>query len=195
MFKLIPILLFSLLSAVAYAAPAKELVTAARSQIGVTLHYNPAYEKLAYPGGDIPMERGVCTDVIVRAYRKLGLDLQELVHKDMKKAWDKYPHAQKWQLKKPDPNIDHRRVPNLATFLARQGATVAPSSDASTYLPGDVVTWRLPGNLTHIGIVGDKRTGAGVPLIIHNIGGGAQEEDMLFKYEVTGHYRWHPKGT
>ena len=193
MFKLISILLISLLPAFAQAAPAKELVTAARSQIGVTLHYNPAYEKLAYPGGDIPMERGVCTDVIVRAYRKVGVDLQELVHKDMKKAWDKYPHVQKWQLKKPDPNIDHRRVPNLATFLGRHGTTVPTSSDASTYLPGDVVTWRLPGNLTHIGIVGDKRTGAGVPLIIHNIGGGAQEEDMLFKYEVTGHNRWHPQ--
>jgi uncharacterized protein YijF (DUF1287 family) len=193
MFKLLPVLLLALLPATALATPATDLVTAARSQVGVTLYYNPAYEKLAYPGGDIPLERGVCTDVVVRAYRKLGLDLQELVHQDMKKSWDKYPHVQKWQLKKPDTNIDHRRVPNLATYFARHGVTVAPSKEARDYLPGDVVTWRLPGNATHIGIVGDKHSGAGVPLMIHNIGAGAQEEDMLFKYNVTGHYRWHPK--
>ena len=190
--KLLPVVLLSLLAAIAQARPARVLVAAARSQVGVTLHYDPAYAKLAYPGGDVPMERGVCTDVVVRAYRKLGFDLQELVHKDMKQAWSAYPHAQKWQLKKPDPNIDHRRVPNLATFFARHGTTVPPSKAGGDYLPGDVVTWRLPGNLTHIGIVGDKQSGAGVPLMIHNIGGGAQEEDMLFKYQVTGHYRWHP---
>ena len=193
MFKLISLFLFAALPALALATPAKELVTAARSQIGVTLSYNPAYEKLAYPGGDIPIERGVCTDVVVRAYRKVGFDLQQLVHQDMKKAWDKYPHANKWKLKKPDSNIDHRRVPNLATFLSRHGTTVPPSKDGRNYLPGDVVTWRLPGNLTHIGIVGDKYTGAGVPLMIHNIGAGTQEEDMLFKYDITGHYRWNPK--
>jgi uncharacterized protein YijF (DUF1287 family) len=193
MFKLLPVLLLALLPATALATPATDLVTAARSQVGVTLYYNPAYEKLAYPGGDIPLERGVCTDVVVRAYRKLGLDLQELVHRDMEKAWDKYPHVQKWQLKKPDTNIDHRRVPNLATYFARHGVTLAASKEGRDYLPGDVVTWRLPGNATHIGIVGDKHTGAGVPLMIHNIGAGAQEEDMLFKYDITGHYRWHPE--
>ncbi|WP_426106822.1 DUF1287 domain-containing protein [Massilia sp. TSP1-1-2] len=134
----------------------------------------------------------MCTDVVVRAYRKLGVDLQQLVHQDMVKAWSAYPHAQKWQLKKPDTNIDHRRVPNLATFFARHGTTVPPSKAGRDYLPGDVVTWRLPGNLTHIGIVGDKPSQAGVPQMIHNIGGGAQEEDMLFKYEITGHYRWQP---
>jgi uncharacterized protein YijF (DUF1287 family) len=191
MFKIVPALLLALLPALVQATPATDLVAAARSQVGVTLYYNPAYEKLSYPGGDVPIERGVCTDVVVRAYRKLGLDLQQLVHQDMKKAWDKYPHAQKWQLKKPDPNIDHRRVPNLATFLGRHGTSITPSKEGRDYLPGDVVTWRLPGNLTHIGIVGDKRLGA-VPLMLHNIGNGTQEEDMLFKYDITGHYRWHP---
>ena len=196
MFKLISAFLVVMLPALSQATPAtpaKELVTAARSQIGVTLTYNPAYEKLAYPGGDIPIERGVCTDVVVHAYRKLGFDLQQLVHQDMKKAWDKYPHSQKWQLKKPDANIDHRRVPNLATFFSRHGTTIPASQQGRDYLPGDVVTWRLPGNLTHIGIVGDKRSATGVPLMIHNIGAGTQEEDMLFKYAVTGHYRWNPK--
>ncbi len=190
MFKLFSVLLLAVLPACAQAA---DLVTAARSQIGVTLQYNPAYEKLAYPGGDVPIERGVCTDVIVRAYRKQGADLQKLVHEDMKKAWSAYPHTQKWQLKKPDANIDHRRVPNLATFLARQGAKVPTGKAGRDYLPGDVVTWRLPGNLTHIGIVGDKHSASGVPLMIHNIGRGTQEEDMLFKFEITGQYRWNPK--
>jgi uncharacterized protein YijF (DUF1287 family) len=192
MLKLLPALLLALMPALAHAAPSADLVTAARGQIGVTLSYDPAYEKLAYPNGDVPIERGVCTDVIVRAYRKVGFDLQQLVHQDMKKAWGAYPHVQKWQLKKPDPNIDHRRVPNLATFLGRHGTTIAPSKEGRDYLPGDVVTWRLPGNLTHIGIVADKRTGTGVPLVIHNIGAGTQEEDILFKYDITGHYRWHP---
>ena len=192
MLKLLPILLIALLPSFAQAKPATDLVAAARSQVGVTLQYNPAYEKLAYPGGDVPMVRGVCTDVVVRAYRKLGVDLQVLVHQDMKKAWRAYPHAQKWNLKKPDANIDHRRVPNLATFFSRHGTTVPVSKAGRDYLPGDVVTWRLPGNLTHIGIVGDKQSSAGVPLMIHNIGAGAQEEDMLFKYEVTGHYRFSP---
>ncbi len=192
MLKLLPVLLLALLPAFAQAKPAADLVSAARGQVGVTLYYNPAYEKLAYPGGDIPLERGVCTDVIVRAYRKLGLDLQKLVHEDMKKNWSAYPHVQKWQLKKPDANIDHRRVPNLATFFARHGTTVPPSKTGVDYLPGDIVTWSLPGNKTHIGIAGDKRTSAGVPLMIHNIGDGAQEENMLFTYPITGHYRWNP---
>ena len=191
--KILPILLLALLPTFTQAKPALSLVEAARSQVGVTLYYDPGYAKLAYPNGDVPLERGVCTDVVVRAYRKLGVDLQQLVHEDMDKAWDAYPHLQKWQLKKPDANIDHRRVPNLAAFLARHGTTVPPSDAARDYLPGDVVTWRLPGNLTHIGIVGDKQSSAGAPLMIHNIGGGAQEEDMLFNYAITGHYRWNPQ--
>lgn len=182
-----------LLNAVpAWAQPAAQprLVEAARQQIGVTTGYDGRYEKLAYPGGDVPLERGVCTDVVVRAYRKLGVDLQELVHRDMSKSWDAYPHL--WQLKRPDPNIDHRRVPNLATFFTRHGKALTPSRDGAAYLPGDIVTWRLPHNLPHIGIVSEQRTAAGVPLVIHNIGQGTRIEDRLFAYTLTGHYRWNP---
>ena len=213
MLKILSALLFASLSAASSAAPPllqengmpalqrdmprasgdpQALVNAARGQVGATLKYDPAYQRLAYPNGDVPIERGVCTDVVVRAYRQLGVDLQVLVHQDLKKAWGDYPHHARWQLKAPDRNIDHRRVPNLATFLARHGATVPPSRDTKTYLPGDIVTWRLPYDMTHIGIVSDKLSRNGVPLIIHNIGGGAREEDMLFAYPVTGHYRWHP---
>lgn len=171
------------------AAPAR-LVEAARSQIGVTIQYDPRYERLAFPGGDVPLERGVCTDVVVRAYRKLGADLQELVHRDMKLAWNAYPKL--WQLKRPDPNIDHRRVPNLATFFTRHGKAMQPVRDGAAYQAGDVVTWMLPGNLPHIGIVSSQRGADGVPLVIHNIGRGTRIEDMLFAYPLTGHYRWHP---
>lgn len=164
------------------------LVAAAKSQIGITLQYDPRYERLAYPNGDVPIERGVCTDVVVRAYRKLDLDLQALVHEDMRRAWHAYPKI--YGLKRPDRNIDHRRVPNLQTFFQRHGKSLTPGSDPRAYLPGDVVTWRLPRNLTHIGIVSDQRSARGVPLIIHNIGSGAKLEDMLFAFEVTGHYRW-----
>ena len=154
--------------------------------------YDPAYRRLAYPNGDVPIERGVCTDVVVRAYRQLGVDLQVLVHQDLKKAWGAYPHQARWQLKAPDRNIDHRRVPNLATYFARQGATVPSGRDVKTYLPGDVVTWNLPQGMTHIGIVSDQVSRRGVPLIIHNIGAGTREDDILFAYAITGHYRWHP---
>jgi uncharacterized protein len=205
MIKLLPILLAALLPAASAApenspamarqppAPFVALVAAARSQIGVTLTYDPSYIKLAYPGGDVRIDRGVCTDVVVRAYRKLGLDLQVLVHQDLKKAWSAYPHQPRWQLKAPDRNIDHRRVPNLATFLTRQGSAIAPSTDGRDYHPGDIVTWRLPHAMTHIGIVADTRSAVGVPLIIHNIGAGTREEDVLFSFPVTGHYRWQPK--
>lgn len=203
--KTLSTLLLALLAAASSAQPAPQpetprasgtpqaLVDAARSQVGVTLTYDPAYRRLAYPNGDVPIERGVCTDVVVRAYRKLDLDLQSLVHQDMKKAWGTYTHQARWQLKAPDPNIDHRRVPNLATFFARHGTALPASPEAKTYLPGDIVTWRLPHDLTHIGIVSDKFSGDGIPLIIHNIGAGAREENMLFAYPITGHYRWHPR--
>lgn len=171
------------------AAPAR-LVEAARAQIGVTVRYDPRYERIAFPGGDVPQERGVCTDVVVRAYRKVGADLQELVHRDMKTAWNAYPKL--WQLKRPDPNIDHRRVPNLATFFTRHGKAMRPAREGAAYQAGDVVTWMLPGNLPHIGIVSGQRSAAGVPLVIHNIGRGTQIEDMLFAYPLTGHYRWNP---
>lgn len=190
--RLLFLLLFSLAPVLASATP-QALVAAARSQVGVTLQYDPRYERLAYPGGDVPLERGVCTDVVVRAYRKLGQDLQVLVHEDMRKAWAVYQRQGRWQMKGPDRNIDHRRVPNLGTFFTRHGTSLAPSKEAGAYRGGDIVTWRLPGNLTHIGIVSDKQSWNGVPLVIHNIGEGAREENILFSYPITGHYRWQPR--
>ena len=190
--KLLSTIVLAVLSAAASAA-ATGLVDAARSQVGVTLSYDPRYERLAYPGGDVPIERGVCTDVVVRAYRKLGADLQVLVHQDMQQAWAVYQKQGRWQMKAPDRNIDHRRVPNLATFFGRHGSSLPVSKDGRNYTPGDIVTWMLPGNLTHIGIVSDRQAGGGVPLVIHNIGAGTQEENILFAYPVTGHYRWQGK--
>jgi uncharacterized protein len=172
---------------------AAELVKAAERQIGVTLRYDPAYTKIGYPGGDVPRERGVCTDVIVRAYRDgLGIDLQELLHKDMRKAFKVYPRN--WGLKRPDPNIDHRRVPNLRTFFARGGFALEATSDPSGYLPGDVVSQMLPGNLAHIVLVtGRANADRSRPMIVHNIGAGARLEDRLFEFEITGHYRFKPE--
>jgi len=172
--------------------PSLRLIEAARAQIGVTLSYNPAYVRLSYPGGDISAEQGVCTDVIVRAYRKaLNIDLQKLVHEDMKASFAAYP--KQWGLKGPDPNIDHRRVPNLQTLFKRIGASLPVTSDPADYRPGDLVTQMLPGNLPHIAIVSDRRSADGTrPLVIHNIGRGAREEDGLFAFPVTGHYRFVP---
>ncbi|MDX2227751.1 MAG: DUF1287 domain-containing protein [Verrucomicrobiae bacterium] len=167
------------------------LVRAAREQIGVTLSYDPAYTRLKYPGGDVAPETGVCTDVVIRAFRGVGLDLQVLVHEDMKSHFKKYP--QLWKLPRPDPNIDHRRVPNLMTYFERQGKRLPPSRDPAAYRAGDVVAWKLPGGLLHIGIVSDGIVpGTQRPRVIHNIGSGAREEDVLFAYEIIGHYRWLP---
>ncbi|MFZ5638170.1 MAG: DUF1287 domain-containing protein [Pseudomonadota bacterium] len=163
------------------------LVAAARSQIGVTVVYDPAYVVLPYPGGDVPKDRGVCTDVVIRALRTQGLDLQHVVHEDMRGNFAKYP--QKWGLRGPDRNIDHRRVPNLQTYFARNGWSLTPSREAADYRAGDLVTWMLPGNLPHIGIVSDRRSYSGTPLILHNIGNGTREDDILFAYAITGHYR------
>ena len=188
------VVVLALLSAVPGSAgeAGRRLVQAAREQVGVTLHYDPAYRRLDYPGGDLPAERGVCTDVLVRAYRRLGLDLQVLVHEDMLAAWAAYPKL--WGLKRPDANIDHRRVPNLATYFARHGDTLPASAQAADYAAGDIVTWRLPSGVPHIGIVSDRAATDGTPLVIHNIGRGAREEDVLFAYSITGHYRYLPAG-
>ncbi|SHH46271.1 DUF1287 domain-containing protein [Massilia sp. CF038] len=177
--------------ALALAQGSSNLVTAARTQIGVTVSYNPRYEKIAYPNGDVPQERGVCTDVVIRAYRKLGHDLQALVHEDMGRDWAAYPKL--WQLKARDSNIDHRRVPNLQAFFKRQGGSLPVTRDGRDYRAGDVVTWMLPGNLPHIGIVSDQRAWTGAPMVIHNIGAGTREENVLFDYPLTGHYRWNPR--
>jgi uncharacterized protein YijF (DUF1287 family) len=164
------------------------LVAAARTQIGVTLLYDGSYVRLGYPGGDVPIERGVCTDVLVRAYRGRGVDLQVLVHEDMRRAWDAYPKA--WGLSRPDRHIDHRRVPNLAVFFARHGTTLGAGRDARDYTAGDIVTWRLASGVPHIGIVSDRRAADGTPLVIHNIGWGTREDDALFANTITGHYRY-----
>ncbi len=165
-----------------------DVVAAARRQIGVTLGYDPAYRKLAYPGGDVPRENGVCTDVIIRALRDARkIDLQKLVHEDMKTSFSKYP--QMWGLKAPDANIDHRRVPNLQCYFKRKGYALPVSKNAADYKPGDIVTVMVGGKLPHIMIVSDRKSAAGVPLALHNIGSGTQEEDVLFAYPLTGHYR------
>lgn len=164
------------------------LTAAAREQIGVTTVYDPTYVQLEFPGGDLPRDRGVCTDVVIRALRDgWGIDLQLAVNRDMKADFAAYPAL--WGLTKTDRNIDHRRVPNLQTLFARIGAEVPLEEGPKPYLPGDIVTWTLPGNLAHIGIVSDKLGTDGTPLILHNIGRGAQEEDILFAYPITGHYR------
>ncbi len=161
----------------------------ARQQIGVTVEYDPAYVSLKYPGGDVPQDRGVCTDVVIRAMRQLNFDLQKEVHEDMKKNFSAYPSRKNWGLKRPDKNIDHRRVPNLQTFFKRKGWSRPVSQNPVDYQPGDIVTCLLGGTLPHIMIVSDRKNEDGVPLIIHNIGAGTQEEDDLFTYELTGHYR------
>ncbi|MGG5209153.1 DUF1287 domain-containing protein [Chryseobacterium sp. MIQD13] len=168
---------------------ALRLSDSALSLIDNTIKYDPTYFVLKYPNGDVPADKGVCTDVIIRAYRKLGIDLQKEVHEDMSKNFSKYPKT--WGLKKPDSNIDHRRVPNLAVFFSKFGKTKSTETNPELYLPGDIVTWILPGNLTHIGIVVNKKSEDGKRfMVVHNIGGGQVLEDCLFKYTITGHYQY-----
>ena len=167
---------------------AAALVAAARGQVGKTVRYDPAYVALKYPGGDVPEDRGVCTDVVVRAFR-VGWkeDLQKLVHEDMAAHFRAYPKL--WGAKRTDRNIDHRRVPNLRRYFERRGWEVKVTAEPGDYLPGDVVTCTVPPSLPHIMVVSDRKTAEGRPLVIHNIGRGAQEEDCLFRYPLTGHYR------
>lgn len=168
------------------------LVKAARQQIGVTLFYDSGYRSLAFPKGDPPENVGVCTDVIIRAYRKaFGEDLQELIYKDRKASLENYPLL--WGEKSPDPNIDHRRVPNLQFFFKRYGRALPITEKPEDYRPGDIVTWYLNpnGSVPHIGIVSDrKENDQTTPLIIHNIGEGVKEENILFHFKVSGHYRY-----
>ena len=164
------------------------IASEARSQIGKTTSYDPSYVGLSYPGGDVPLEKGVCTDVVIRALRgAVNLDLQKLVHEDMKIEFSAYPNI--WGLKKPDPNIDHRRVPNLKTYFNRRGFSLPVTRRADDYLAGDLVTCTVGRNLAHIMVVSDKKTSGGVPFVIHNIGSGTKEEDRLFEFPITGHYR------
>lgn len=167
---------------------AMQLIAAARKQIGVTLNYDPAYTTLAFPNGDVPREKGVCTDVIIRAYRDaFGVDLQALVNADMRANFASYP--KNWGLKRADKNIDHRRVPNLQAFMRRKGANLPLTNNAADWQPGDIVTSLVGGKLPHIGIVSDRMAGS-TPLVIHNIGAGTREEDQLFAHKLSGHFRW-----
>ena len=175
-----------------FAAPSnalrvETLVTAAVSQIGRTTLYDPAYVRLAYPGGDVPIDRGVCTDVIIRAFRAIGIDLQLAVHEDMVRHFSSYPRTGR---STPDANIDHRRVKNLAVFFTRSGAAVPVTQRPSNYLPGDVVMWDV-GGLAHTGLVADALApGTDRHTIVHNIGDGTQMEDILFEFPITGHFRY-----
>jgi uncharacterized protein YijF (DUF1287 family) len=178
------IMLFACTTAFGFSP--ERFVRDAHAQIGKTLHYDPSYARISYPMGDIPGVRGVCTDVVIRALRHQGIDLQQRVHEDMRKNFHLYPNSPRWGLKRPDTNIDHRRVLNLQRYFERQGYAVADK----TFLPGDIVTWNLRPQVEHIGIVSDRKDPSGQrPLIIHNIGRGTQEEDMLHDFTITGHYR------
>jgi uncharacterized protein YijF (DUF1287 family) len=171
----------------------EDIAAAARRQVGVTTRYDTSYQRLDYPGGDVPADRGVCTDVVVRAFRSARrIDLQREVHEDLEANFAAYPNQRRWGLSKPDPNIDHRRVPNLMTWFERAGHALPVTRKAADYLPGDVVAWDLGRGILHIGIVSDRASAAAVPLVLHNIGAGTREEDILFRYTVIGHYRTPP---
>ncbi|MCU7848191.1 MAG: DUF1287 domain-containing protein [Candidatus Thiodiazotropha sp. (ex Lucinoma kastoroae)] len=172
----------------------EDLVAAALERTRHTIRYDGSYMSIAYPGGDVPDHMGVCTDVIIRTYRALGTDLQQLIHEDMVANFKAYPSKRLWGLSNPDSNIDHRRVPNLQVFFERNAIKLPVSRHGDDYKPGDIVTWMLPGNLPHIGIVTDKlSTHTGLPLIVHNIGSGPVIEDMLFHYRITAHYHYLPQ--
>lgn len=165
------------------------LATAAEHLTADDVVYNGAYFSMDYPMGDVPAQYGVCTDVVIRAYRKVGIDLQERIHEDMKAHFSSYP--QLWGLKNTDTNIDHRRVPNIRRFMERQSADLTVTQTASNYQPGDIVSWVLPNNLTHIGLVSKTKTTDGKRyLMVHNIGAGQVLEDCLFDFKITGHYRY-----
>jgi uncharacterized protein YijF (DUF1287 family) len=167
----------------------RQVVEDAIEQTEYTVSYDPSYVKLDYPGGDVPLDRGVCSDVVIRSFRKVGVDLQKEVHEDMTRAFTDYP--KKWGLARPDANIDHRRVPNLMVFFERKGKALGVTSAGADYQPGDIVTWDLGAGQTHIGIVTNVWSDAtGNYLIAHNIGGGVRVENVLFNWRITGHYRY-----
>jgi uncharacterized protein YijF (DUF1287 family) len=173
-------------------ATAAKIVDAALAQTRMRVVYDPAYRVIPYPGGDVPADRGVCTDVVIRALRPVGLDLQKLVHEDMKTNFSAYPKH--WGLKRPDRNIDHRRVPNLETYFTRAGLRLKLSR-TSEFMPGDIVTWNLKGDagyLPHIGVVTARRGRSGRLMVVHNIGAGPKHEDVLGEWKMTGHFRIAP---
>ena len=169
----------------------EDLVAAALERTQHQVRYDGSYISIPYPNGDVPDNMGVCIDVVIRSYRALGIDLQQRVHEDMAANFSAYPSKRIWGLTSTDRNIDHRRVPNLQTFFTRHGEKLPISKNPLDYQAGDLVTWVLPGNLPHIGIVTDKRSSTtALPLIVHNVGAGPELQDMLFHYPITGHYRY-----
>jgi uncharacterized protein YijF (DUF1287 family) len=182
-----------------FADVGHDIAAAAEDRTRVNVTYDSAYVSIPYPLGDVADDKGVCTDVVIRSYRAIGIDLQQAVHEDIKANFSSYPSH--WGLTKPDSNIDHRRVPNLQRYLARIGAELPITEDAARYLPGDIVTWNvalglplLPKNVPHIGIVSNQTNAQGRPLMVHNIGRGPVLDDMIFHFPVTGHYRYRPSG-
>lgn len=179
------------ISANQHQSKTNQLIQAALNQTQEGVIYNPTYFKISYPNGDVPAHYGVCTDVVIRAYRKLGIDLQEQVHKDIKANFSIYPAKKHWNQNKPDTNIDHRRVPNLQTFFTRKGKKLPVTDKPEDFQPGDLVTWMLGNKLPHIGIVVNEKSKDGKRhLIVHNVGAGPQLEDVLFAYPISGHYRY-----
>lgn len=171
---------------------AQTLSQAALERTTHEVRYDGRYRSLSYPNGDVPANTGVCTDVVIRSYRALGIDLQKRVHEDMKAHFKSYP--KNWGLRRTDSNIDHRRVPNLQVFFSRRGQSLKVTHNPKNYQPGDLVTWLLDNNLPHIGIVVERRSEDGKrPLIVHNIGAGPKLEDLLFEFKITGHYRYSGK--
>jgi len=169
----------------------RRLVVAAIERTHHTVRYESAYVGIPYPGGDVPADTGACTDEVIRSYRAVGVDLQKEVHEDMLQDFDVYPSKTKWHARRPDPSIDHRRVPNLMVFFERKGESLPVTKRAEDYAPGDLVTWDLGGNVPHIGIVVDQKTQwSGRYLVVHNIGEGPKMEDVLFGWKITGHYRY-----
>lgn len=193
-FSIITLLIIGAAQSVFADEFAQKLVDAAIARTKQHVRYDGSYFSIPYPNGDVPENIGVCTDVVIRSYRVIGTDLQVLVHEDMAANFDLYPSRRIWGLNKTDKNIDHRRVPNLQVFFSHHGDVLPISEEPGNYAAGDIVTWMLPGNLPHIGIVTDKISNqTGVPLIVHNIGSGPRLDDMLFAYPITGHYRFQPK--
>ncbi|MBW5406854.1 DUF1287 domain-containing protein [Morganella morganii] len=182
------VLLFTATIPAGYSA---ETLSQAAQQLDRLVLYDPSYEKIAYPGGDVSPRKGVCSDVVIRSYRKIGIDLQKEVHEDIKTVFPLYPARKLWGQTRADTNIDHRRVPNLMVFFSRKGETKPVTQNAADYVAGDIVTWQLDNGRPHIGIViGKFAPRSGNPLIMHNIGGGQVSEDVLFSWKITGHYRY-----
>lgn len=176
-------------------ATPERLSYAALDRLRHRVVYDGRYIPIGYPNGDVPSSVGVCTDTVIRSYRKLGVDLQRLVHEDMSRNFYSYPNLPKWGLNAPDPNIDHRRVHNLKAFFTRRGARVPVTSNPRDYKPGDLVTWNLGGDQEHIGIIVDRKSTADPdrPLVVHNIADGEKIEDVLFQMPISGHYRYFPR--